>query len=69
MLNIKNTILDTRIESVHLFNILGQSITKWNVADEEQKNIKIPVEHIRSETYVVKPKTSDGSFSKKVIIR
>ncbi|ESU22914.1 hypothetical protein FEDK69T_16930 [Flavobacterium enshiense DK69] len=69
ILNIKNNFTDTRVESVQLFNILGQSIEKWNVADEEQRNIKIPVEHIRSGTYIVRLKASNGLLSKKVIIR
>jgi len=69
ILNIKNNISDVRVESVLLYNILGQSIAKWDVENEEQRNIKIPVEHIRSGTYIVKLKTSDGSLSKKVIIR
>ncbi|KGO92291.1 T9SS type A sorting domain-containing protein, partial [Flavobacterium enshiense] len=69
ILNIKNNFKDARVEAVQLYNILGQSITKWNVADEDQRNIKIPVEHIRTGTYIVKLKTSNGSLSKKVIIR
>ncbi|UOK42527.1 MULTISPECIES: T9SS type A sorting domain-containing protein [Flavobacterium] len=69
MLNIKNNLTDTIVDSVQLFNILGQSIAKWNVADEDQQNIKIPVEHIRSGIYIVKLKASNGWLSKKVIIR
>jgi PKD domain-containing protein/type IX secretion system substrate protein len=69
ILNIKNNISDVSVESVHLYNILGQSIAKWDVTNEVQQNIKIPVEHVRSGTYIVKLKTSDGPLSKKVIIR
>ncbi|CAM3724136.1 hypothetical protein FSS13T_01550 [Flavobacterium saliperosum S13] len=69
ILNIKNSISDVRVESVALYNILGQSVAKWDVSNEEQQNIKIPVEHIRSGTYIVKIKTTDGALSKKVIIR
>ena len=69
ILNIKNTISDVRVEAVVLYNILGQSVAKWDVANEEQQNIKIPVEHIRSGTYIVKLKTTDGALSKKVIIQ
>ncbi|UOK42528.1 MULTISPECIES: putative Ig domain-containing protein [Flavobacterium] len=69
ILNIKNNLMDTRVEVIELYNILGQSITKWDVADEDQRNIKIPVDHIRTGTYIVKLKTSYGSLSKKVIIR
>ncbi|ESU29188.1 hypothetical protein FLJC2902T_05770 [Flavobacterium limnosediminis JC2902] len=69
VLNIKNNLLDANVELVQLYNILGQSIAKWNVTDEEQRNIKIPIEHIRTGTYIVKLKTSNGSLSKQLVIR
>lgn len=69
ILNIKNNLTDVRVETVQLFNILGQSIAKWDVTDEEQNDIKLPVDHISSGSYIVKLQTTGGSFSKKVIIK
>jgi len=69
VLNIKNNLSDVKVEFVQLYNILGQSVAKWDVSSEAQQNIKIQVEHVRSGAYIVKLKTSNGSLSKKVIIR
>nr|WP_294934331.1 T9SS type A sorting domain-containing protein [uncultured Flavobacterium sp.] len=69
MLNIKNNLQGVRVESVHLYNLLGQSIAKWEVENEDQQSIQLPVEHIRSGAYIVNLKTSDGPLSKKIIIK
>ena len=68
-INIKNNLLNETVQSVTLFNILGQSINKWNVKDQVQTKIKIPVTNLSSGTYVVKVQTTNGDISKKVIIR
>lgn len=69
ILNIKNNLPNVRVEKVQLFNILGQSVAQWDVETEIQSEIKIPVEHVRSSTYIVKIITDKGSFSKQIIIR
>jgi hypothetical protein len=68
-LNIKNNTLNVIAKTVHLFNILGQNVATWNVENEEQQNIKIPVEKFQSGTYIVKIQTDSGLLSKKVIIQ
>jgi SprB repeat/Disaggregatase related repeat/Secretion system C-terminal sorting domain len=65
---IKNDNLDSTVNSVSLFNILGQSLEKWDVKDKEQTNIQIPIKNLSSGIYVTKVKTSNGDFSKKIII-
>jgi hypothetical protein len=65
---IKNNDLDTTIHSVSLFNMLGQTISNWDVEDKEQTNIQIPIKNISSGIYIVKVKTSNGESSKKIII-
>ncbi|AWI27108.1 choice-of-anchor D domain-containing protein [Flavobacterium pallidum] len=69
MLTIKNTLTSTTVESAMLFNVLGQQIAIWDVKNENQENIQIPVKNISSGTYIVKVKTTTGSVSKKIIIR
>jgi hypothetical protein len=65
---IKNNNRNATVNSVSLFNILGQSIEKWDVDDIEQTNIQIPIKNISTGIYVVKIKTSNGNTNKKIII-
>jgi len=68
MLNIKNNLSDVTVENVDLFNLLGQSISNWNVANEDQQNIQLPIKNLSSGTYIVKIKTDKGESSKKIIL-
>jgi 3-deoxy-D-arabino-heptulosonate 7-phosphate (DAHP) synthase len=68
ILLINNKLMDTVVEKVTLFNILGQSITTWKIENQEQQNIKIPIKNLSSGIYVAKVKTSNGDISKKIII-
>jgi hypothetical protein len=69
VLIIQNNLTDTTIEDVSLFNLLGQAISTWNVENEAQTRIQIPIKNVSSGVYVVKLKTSNGDFSKKIIIK
>ncbi|MBP2282906.1 hypothetical protein H4V97_001224 [Flavobacterium sp. CG_23.5] len=69
ILNIKNNFIDATINTVYLFNILGQSITNWNVADQKQNNIQIPIKNMPAGVYIVKIKTTKGVFNKKILIK
>lgn len=65
---INNNSLDTTVEKVTLFNILGQSISTWKIENQEQQNIQIPIKSISSGIYIAKVKTSQSEVSKKIII-
>lgn len=65
---IRNNTLDSTVNSVNLFNMLGQSIAKWNVENSEQTNIQIPIKNISAGIYAVKIRTSKGESSKKIIV-
>ena len=65
---IKNNITDSTVNTVSLFNMLGQAISNWDVEDKEQTNIQIPIKNISSGIYIVKVKTSKGESSKKIIV-
>jgi len=60
--------LDTTVDKVTLYNILGQSISTWKVQNQNQENIKIPIKSVRSGVYIAKLNTSEGEISKKVIV-
>ena len=68
ILEIKNPSLDSKVEKVTLYSILGQSISSWKIENQEQQNIKIPIKSVRSGIYIAKMKTLDGEVSKKVIV-
>lgn len=69
ILKITNTSNETTVSTVSLFNILGQFITKWEINNLDQNNIEIPILNISSGIYVAKISTTNGDFSKKIIIR
>jgi len=68
MLIINNNSLDSSIQKATLFNILGQYISTWKIENQEQQNIQIPIKNLSSGIYIAKVKTSNGDFSKKIII-
>lgn len=69
LLNIKNNSIDVTAKTVYLYNILGQNVATWNVENQEQQNIKIPVDKFQSGTYIVKIQTDSGWLNKKIIIQ
>ena len=66
---IHNNSADSTVNKVTLYNIIGQNITNWDINDNEQTNIQIPIKNIDSGIYIVKVKTSKGESNKKIIIR
>ena len=69
MLIINNNSLDVPVQKVNLFNILGQSISNWEIENQEQQNIQIPIKNVNPGVYIAKLKTSKGEeVSKKIII-
>jgi hypothetical protein len=68
-LEINNQLVDTNVEKVTLFNILGQSITTWKIENPAQQNIQLPIKSFSSGVYIAKIKTSKTTLSKKIIIK
>jgi hypothetical protein len=70
MISVKNSSLNTIVESVTLYNLLGQVISSWDVSNENQSAlIKVLVRDLSTGTYVVRLKTSEGVLAKKIIIK
>ena len=70
MISVKNSSPNTIVESVILYNLLGQSISTWDVSKENQSAlIKVLVRDLSAGTYVVRLKTSEGIIAKKIIIK
>jgi hypothetical protein len=69
-ISVKNSSPSTIVESVMLYNLLGQSISTWDVSNENQSAlIKVLVRDLSAGTYVVRLKTSEGIIAKKIIIK
>ena len=66
-INIKNNVVDATVESVSLFNMLGQSIATWDVKNQNQQSIELPIKSLSTGTYIVKVKTTKGETSRKII--
>lgn len=66
---INNKLLDTTVQEVTLFNILGQAVAMWEVENQGQENIQLPIKKVSSGIYIAKIKTSTGVLSKKIIIK
>ena len=66
---IKNNLQETKVISVSLYNMTGQKINNWDVLDNNQTSIQIPIKNLPSEIYIVKVKTTKGESSKKIIIK
>ena len=69
VLNIKNSANDNTVLSASLYNIQGKLISKWDLKEKEQTNIKIPIQDKTSAVYIVKLKTTKGNIGKKIIIK
>lgn len=69
VLNIKNSANDNTVLSASLYNIQGKLLSKWDVKEKEQSNIKIPIQDKTSAVYIVKLKTAKGNISKKIIVK
>ena len=68
MLNIKNNFIDTTVDKVYLFNVLGQNLANWDIDDIKQNNIQIPIKNVSTGVYIVKLKTTKGELSSKILI-
>ena len=66
---INNFSSNDTVEKVTLFNILGQSVSSWEVKNQNQQNIEIPIKSIDSGIYIAKLKTFNGEISKKLVVR
>lgn len=68
ILAIANKTVDTTIETVGLFNILGQQVGNYDVKNQTQTNIVLPLKQLAIGTYIVKMNTDKGATSRKIII-
>jgi hypothetical protein len=65
---INNNTFNTSIKKATLYNINGQLILNWNLENENNQNMQLPIKKISSGMYILKVSTSRGDLSKKVIV-
>ena len=68
LITISNQTTEAVVQSVELYNILGQAIRSWNVENTDQQKIQIPVNNVSAGTYIVKVHTTKGDLNTKIII-
>ncbi|WP_284651351.1 LamG-like jellyroll fold domain-containing protein [Flavobacterium terrisoli] len=69
MVNINNQLQEVSIKSVALYNLLGQQVISWNIKNQNQNEMHLPVSGISAGGYVVKIITDKGDISKKILIK
>lgn len=69
VLKITNEITNTTVNQVYLYNLVGQLVNTWDVRNETQTNIQIPMNENSTGVYIVKIETTIGSISKKISIK
>lgn len=69
VLQITNEDRNATVNQVYLYNVVGQLVNTWEVRNENQTNIQIPMHAISTGVYIVKIETTNGSFSKKISIK
>ena len=69
VLNIQNNLSGTTAQTVNLYSITGQRAGAWNVENQTQSAISVPVNSISKGVYIVNVTTTAGTITKKIIIR
>ncbi|HEY0092202.1 MAG TPA: T9SS type A sorting domain-containing protein, partial [Flavobacterium sp.] len=67
-INIRNKSLEI-IESVELYNMLGQKVMNLDVNNSPQENLIIPLKSVSAGTYIVKVTALSGIITQKIIIK
>jgi hypothetical protein len=62
-----NRLVDTKIESIRLYNSLGQSLNAWDT-NLENRNLALEVNSMSTGMYIVQLETSDGDIIKKMLV-
>jgi len=69
MVHINNPLAEVTIKSVSLYNLLGQAVITWDITNENQTEMHLPVNGLTSGGYIVKIITDKGDITKKILIK
>jgi len=68
VLQIINEDVNATVNKVYLYNLVGQLVNAWDVRNEIQTAIQIPMTSNSTGVYIVKVETTNGSISRKISI-
>ncbi|MGK4567299.1 T9SS type A sorting domain-containing protein [Flavobacterium sp. 3HN19-14] len=68
VLNIQNNLSGTTAKTVNLYSITGQQVGVWNIENQNQSAIAVPVTGFSKGVYIVNVNTTSGIITKKIII-
>jgi hypothetical protein len=68
ILKITTKPLLTTVEKVILYNMLGQSIAIWEIDNQMQEDIELPIKSLSSGVYILQLQTTNGSINRKIIV-
>ena len=68
MVNINNELAEVAIKSVSLYNLLGQQVITWDIKNQNQTVMHLPINGLSTGGYIVKIITDKGDISKKILI-
>lgn len=69
VLKITNEDQNITVNQVYLYNLVGQQVNVWDVRNETQNNIQIPMASNSTGVYIVKIETTNGTINKKISIK
>lgn len=69
IISINNHLVDTTVDKIELFNLLGQKVANWNIEAQAQSSIEITPSEISTGTYIIKVMTNNGVVTKKILIK
>ncbi|MEK8180954.1 LamG-like jellyroll fold domain-containing protein [Flavobacterium buctense] len=69
MVNINNELAEVAIKSVSLYNLLGQQVITWDIKNQNQTVMHLPINGLSTGGYIVKITTDKGDITKKILIK
>jgi hypothetical protein len=69
MVNINNELAGVIIKSVSLYNLLGQVVISWDIKNQDQTAMHLPVSGLSTGGYIVKIITDKGNISEKILVK
>jgi hypothetical protein len=67
MVNINNELAEVAIKSVSLYNLLGQQVITWDIKNQNQTVMHLPIKRLSTGGFILKIITDKGDITKKIL--